>query len=198
MSGKHIIAALQHGDPNGSVWRPAEADTSIRPGWFHHPAEDARVRTADQLVALYFRSVGRNAKLLLNVPPTKEGILHPTDVERLMTFADRRRALFAERVRHEDVRVTFEGTRRIDTFTFKPEANVGTIRIEEPIQDGQFATSFVVSRPGDRTPWTEVARGQTIGHARIVDLGAERVRQLRVEVEGTRRVTIRLFAPVIK
>jgi alpha-L-fucosidase len=52
------------------VWRPAEADTSIRPGWFYHPAEDDRVRTSEELFDLYLSSVGRNSKLLLNVPPT--------------------------------------------------------------------------------------------------------------------------------
>ena len=96
VSGPGIIESLQHGDPNGTVWRPAEADTSIRPGWFHHPAEDPRVRSVDALVNLYFRSVGRNSKLLLNVPPTKDGVLHPTDVERLGGFADQRRSMFAE------------------------------------------------------------------------------------------------------
>ena len=57
--------------PAGGVWRPAEVDTSIRPGWFYHPEEDARLRTADDLVNLYFNSVGLNGKLLLNVPPTR-------------------------------------------------------------------------------------------------------------------------------
>src|SRR4029079_8844613 len=79
MPGANIINALQHGQEDGTVWRPAECDVSIRPGWFHHAAEDARVKTADTLMNLYFRSVGRNAKLLLNVPPTKDGLLHPTD-----------------------------------------------------------------------------------------------------------------------
>lgn len=40
--GPGIIAALQNGDPNGTVWRPGETDVSIRPGWFYHPAEDDR------------------------------------------------------------------------------------------------------------------------------------------------------------
>src|SRR4029079_16221002 len=43
--GPGIIAAWQHGDPHGTVWRPAEVDVSIRPGWFYHAAEDARVRS---------------------------------------------------------------------------------------------------------------------------------------------------------
>src|SRR5690606_1023347 len=40
--GRHdpwTLDALRHGDPDGSVWRPAETDVSIRPGWFWHPDE---------------------------------------------------------------------------------------------------------------------------------------------------------------
>jgi alpha-L-fucosidase len=70
--------ALQHGDRDGTVWRPGETDVSIRPGWFYHPAEDARVRTGEPRGAL-LHSVGRNSKLLLNVPPTRDGLLHATD-----------------------------------------------------------------------------------------------------------------------
>ena len=195
MSGKHIIQSLQNGDPKGTVWRPAEADTSIRPGWFHHPGEDARVRTVDQLMQLFFRSVGRNAKLLLNVPPTKDGILHPTDVDRLMAFADRRRALFAERVSFSGPKTEQQGTRRTETFTRSRAAMVATIRIEEPIENGQFASSFVVSAQNESDAWSEVARGQTIGYARIVAIKPMNVKQLRLEVDGAQRVALRAFAP---
>lgn len=41
------------------------------------------MRTIEALVDLYFQSVGRNSKLLLNVPPTPDGLLHPVDVARL-------------------------------------------------------------------------------------------------------------------
>src|SRR5206468_13064216 len=88
--------ALQHGDPAGSVWRPGETDTSIRPGWFHHPAEDDKVKSVAALTEIYFNSVGRNSKLLLNVPPTRDGVLHDNDVARLASWHDRLAALFAE------------------------------------------------------------------------------------------------------
>ncbi len=78
-TGEGVTDELQHGDPEGSVWRPGETDVSIRPGWFYHPEEDEQVRSVDGLVDLYFTSVGRNSKLLLNVPPMPEGVLHETD-----------------------------------------------------------------------------------------------------------------------
>ena len=75
--------------PDDALWRPAEVDVSIRPGWFYHPAENDCVRTVENLVDLFFTSVGRNGKLLLNVPPTRDGLLHSTDVARLAAFRDR-------------------------------------------------------------------------------------------------------------
>ena len=44
------------------AWYPAEVDTSIRPGWFYHPQEDAQVRTAGELRELYLSAVGGNAR----------------------------------------------------------------------------------------------------------------------------------------
>src|SRR2546430_5392633 len=95
-SGDAVIAALQHGDPGGAVWRPAETDTSIRPGWFYHPAEDERVKSVEQLVGIWLTSVGRNSKLLLNVPPTRDGVLHTTDVARLAELRAHLSSVFAE------------------------------------------------------------------------------------------------------
>ncbi|HEX6135305.1 MAG TPA: alpha-L-fucosidase, partial [Longimicrobiales bacterium] len=98
ISSEAALRSLQHGDPAGTVWRPGEADVSIRPGWFYHPAEDTRVKTADQLVDLFFQSVGRNSKLLLNVPPMPSGLLHETDIVRLEAMHRRLTALFDEDV----------------------------------------------------------------------------------------------------
>lgn len=93
--GPQIVGALQHGDPHGTVWRPGEADVSIRPGWFWRESENAQVRSADNLEALYFSSVGRNSNLLLNVPPTTNGTLDGRDVRALAEFGERIARLYA-------------------------------------------------------------------------------------------------------
>ena len=71
------------GSPDAADWVPPEVDVSIRPGWFYHAAEDARVKSVAALVEIYYSSVGRSGSLLLNVPPDRRGLFHETDVARL-------------------------------------------------------------------------------------------------------------------
>jgi alpha-L-fucosidase len=76
------------GHRGGSQWIPAECDVSIRPGWFWHAAENSKVKTAAQLVDLYYQSVGRGCSLLLNVPPDRRGLLDDNDVASLARFGE--------------------------------------------------------------------------------------------------------------
>jgi alpha-L-fucosidase len=188
VSGPGIIEALQHGHADGTVWRPAEADTSIRPGWFHHPAEDGRVKSVDTLVQLYTRSVGRNSKLLLNVPPTRDGVLHDTDVSRLREFNDRLRAVFAEdlaagrRVRRSQTRAGLP-TAEIDLGR---TATLDWIRLEEPVDRGQSVSRWVLEGiDGDPAGagWRVLSRGTTIGYAKLDRVDGARPRYLRLSIE---------------
>src|SRR5688572_10096895 len=82
----------EEGNRDGRYWIPAECDVSIRPGWFWHEKENDKVKTPDQLMDLYFRSVGRGANFLLNVPPDKRGKIHENDTAVLKEFGRRLRA----------------------------------------------------------------------------------------------------------
>lgn len=77
---------LNSGDRQGSDWLPAECDVSIRPGWFYHSAEDERVRSPENLVDLFFKSIGRGASFLLNLPPDRRGLIHENDIRSLQGF----------------------------------------------------------------------------------------------------------------
>jgi alpha-L-fucosidase len=77
---------LNSGDPEGHQWVVPLCDTSIRPGWFYHPDQDDQVKAPWELVDLYYRSVGRNCVLLLNVPPDRRGRFHEADVAALREF----------------------------------------------------------------------------------------------------------------
>ena len=181
MSGDAVMKMLQDGDPNGSVWRPGETDVSIRPGWFYHPAEDARVKTEEQLVELYFTSVGRNSKLLLNVPPTPDGLLHDVDVSRLQGMRRRLDALFANEVRSSGS--TAETRRGFGAFThtFEPRKQVSLIDLREDITRGQVVARHVVE-VSNGADWITVAEGTTIGYKRLHRIPPTSVQRVRVTV----------------
>lgn len=81
---------------DGYVWQAAEVDTSIRPGWFYHEKENKKVRSLKVLSDIYYRSVGGNCTLLLNIPPNTDGLFHDTDVRRLSQLGENIRTAFAK------------------------------------------------------------------------------------------------------
>ncbi len=85
--GQHGIQDyLNRGEEGGPHWVPGECDTSIRPGWFWHPNESPK--SLDRLLEIYYKSVGRNCVLLLNVPPNDQGRFADEDVERLLELRE--------------------------------------------------------------------------------------------------------------
>ncbi|MFH8573137.1 alpha-L-fucosidase [Streptomyces sp. NPDC017993] len=134
-------------------WYPAEADVSLRPGWFHHPQE--RPKTPGALLDLYEKSVGRNASLLLNVPPARDGRIAAEDVASLTAFGTAVRETYGT-----DLRAGAPGPRTFDR-----------VGLAEDIRHGQRVERFTVqARTGGA--WTKIAEGTTIGHRRILALPA--------------------------
>jgi alpha-L-fucosidase len=191
--GPGIVDSLQHGDPMGRVWRPAEVDVSIRPGWFHHPGEDARVRSADNLVNLYSTSVGRNGKLLLNVPPTRDGVIHPTDVARLSDFRRRLATMFAHDVAagaRSAWQVTGPRSATLDIQLNAP-ATIATARLEEDISRGQRVASYRLDAE------QSLSRGTTIGYTKIDRFPAVTTQHVRLAIEtvdAPERPAVKLYS----
>jgi alpha-L-fucosidase len=198
-SGEAVILALQHGDPEGTVWRPGETDTSIRPGWFYHPAEDERVCTVDELVELYFTSVGRNSKLLLNVPPTPDGLLHETDVARLAGMHERLTAVFQEDLaagRALSWRTTGPRT-ALGELDLGRAVTVGIADLGEDVERGQVVARYTLEG-WNGGGWRVLSRGTTIGFRKLDRFPPERVRRLRLRledaVEAPRPIRIAVYA----
>jgi len=76
-------------------WYPAEVDVSIRPGWFYHKSEDNKIRSVENLLDIYEKSVGGNAVLLLNIPPDTNGQISPEDTKRLKELGDRISSIYS-------------------------------------------------------------------------------------------------------
>jgi alpha-L-fucosidase len=206
--GAADASRLNRGDRPGTHWLPAECDVSIRPGWFYHPSEDDRVRTPENLIDLYFQSVGRGASLLLNLPPDRRGRIHDNDVHALDRFRKLLDALFAiDLARQAKIASatawrdgarygpnhTIDGCR--DTFWYAgdgfatPELVLAfdnpvcfdVVDLREYLPLGQRVEAFALDAWQDGR-WTTVASGTSIGNRRLVRCEAITTRQIRLRI----------------
>jgi alpha-L-fucosidase len=156
------------------------------------------VRTVDNLVDLYFTSVGRNSKLLLNVPPTRAGLLHETDVARLGGMQQRLSALFEENLalaKTPEWRAT--GPRAAATvLDLGRTVNVAIADLREDITHGQFVARYTLEGQAGG-PWRALCSGSTIGYRKLDRFEPVPVRRVRLRihdaVDAPRPVEIRLY-----
>lgn len=197
--GEGIIAALQHGDPAGTVWRPGETDVSIRPGWFYHVAEDEKVRSVENLVGLYFTSVGRNSKLLLNVPPNRIGLVSEADATRLVGMRKELDRLFREDLAAgaRVIRRRTAPTTALAIVNLKTPRRIGIVDLCEEIESGQVISSYRVEGNTGRG-WKLLSQGTTIGCRKLDRFEPTAVKSVRLTIEAAvgvpRPVKISLYS----
>ncbi|TPW73216.1 alpha-L-fucosidase [Schumannella sp. 10F1B-5-1] len=204
-------AALAGVPADELVWYPAEVNTSIRPGWFHHPAEDGSVTSADELFELWMRSVGGNSTLLLNVPPTRAGRIAAPDRAALAGLGERIRDFTSRRIEGAvDARRHAGGGNAVPALAleFAHPASIEAVVLGEDITQGQRIERVMVrvrrrgdgedDGDGDVGTWVTVAEAGAVGYRRIVRLvDADDVTAVRVELPEFRaEPVLRDFAVV--
>ena len=181
---------LNQGEADGASWLPAETDVSIRPGWFYHA--DEQPKSLQQLLSIYYTSVGRNSLLLLNVPPDTRGMIPAADSLRLLELREALDSIFSHDLA-QDARITASSCRgkayrpsnvtdthyhrywTVDdtcltptiTLTFDHPATFNRIMLQEYIPLGQRVAQFEVEvMQGGK--WQTLCHATTIGYKRIL------------------------------
>jgi alpha-L-fucosidase len=212
--GEADPAYLNTGDPDGSQWVVPLCNTSIRPGWFYHPDEDDQVKTPQELVQLYYGSVGRNCVLLLNIPPDRRGLFHENDIAALREFRRILDETFAVNLAegatvvsesHRNRHAKFAPANLVDGDPSSYwaaddglrravlELNLGRvtqfdrIMLQEPIRLGQRIAAFAIDvRQGGE--WTTAARGTTVGYKRLMRIPLVSADRVRIVIEQANNV----------
>ena len=136
------------------------------------------MRTLDNLVDIYFSSVGSNSVLLLNIPPDRRGLIHEVDAERIAAFGDYIRATFAKSMLRDKVRPWQAKEGDCREYRVKPGKSATTILLAEDIRHGQRVEHFTVEALIDGK-WQHLTEGSTIGYKRLLrfeECSAERIR----------------------
>lgn len=166
-------------------WYPSEVDVSIRRGWFYHSTEDATVKSLAQLSDIYFRSVGYNSVLLLNIPPDRRGLIHEADASRLGEFADYIRRMQADNRVENGQRIVTLSPGAGCEYALKPGSRINVVMLQEDIARGQRIERFKVEALTGKG-WQSVAQGTTVGYKRMLRFVETQASAIRVTVFNSR------------
>lgn len=198
----------------GDRWYPSECDVPNRFfTWFWSDPGEILIKRADQLLEIYFQSVGRNCGLLLNVPPNSDGLMSEQDLVPLRVFAASRDRIFARNLAQgaassaSNVRAGDEASygaalavdRHDETFwatdddvvSATLELDLGSpvffdvIEIEEAIAYGQRVEAYRVEVETNGV-FNAVHAGTTIGHKRLARIEGATTRRVRLVIEVSR------------
>lgn len=184
--GKVTWQMLHYGLEDGDSWVAAETNTSIRPGWFYHEAENNQVKSLAKLMDTYYKSVGRNSCLLLNFPVAPNGRIHPNDSLRGIAFNNMIHKTFKTDLTSE---ATLKRKGNNFTYSFKHPTAFNRFLAEEEISQGQRVRKFSIEAfaNGKWTPLKDQLAEQgdgltTIGHRRIVCFPTIKATKLRFKI----------------
>ena len=166
-------------------WYPSEVDVSIRPGWFYHAEQDNQVKSLAHLTDIYFKSVGYNSVLLLNIPPDRRGLIHENDANRIKELASYVKKTFADNQVEKGNAAWTAKAGESKVYKLKKDALVNTFLIQEDISKGQRIEDFTIE-VFTNGAWRHVAEGTTVGYKRLVRFSDSKAEKLRVTVNAAR------------
>jgi len=174
---------LNRGNFNGKNWIGAEADVSIRKGWFYHEEEDSTVKSGKTLFNLYLNSVGHGGNLLLNVPPNRKGLIAPQDSAALMDFRKIREAAFKTNLFKNAV---IKNNKNEIEICLTTPVTINSIQLQEQIKFGQRVIRFEIYAGDKEADMKKIAGSTTIGRKKIIQFPTTTAKCFKVKIIETK------------
>ena len=178
---------LNRGNFNGKNWMGAEADVSIRKGWFYHEEEDSTVKSGKTLFNLYLNSVGHGGNLLLNVPPNRKGLIAPQDSAALMDFRKIREAAFKTNLFKNAV---IKNNKNEIEICLTTPVTINSIQLQEQIKFGQRVIRFEIYAGDKEADMKKIAGSTTIGRKKIIQFPTTTAKCFKVKIIETKATPI--------
>jgi alpha-L-fucosidase len=183
-------------------WRPVEADTPLRKAhWFWHPNDEASLKSVNELLDTYDKTVGHGAQLMLGLAPDRRGLLPESDVARLEEFGKALKLRAENNLALHHSPTTPEIASALDndpnTFWSAPAGSHHAILevsfdksvtfdhalTMEWLSDGQHVQKYAIEVWDDAShKWRAVAGGEAIGHTKIDQFPPVTVRRVRLNI----------------
>jgi len=163
------------GDPDGRHWLPGECDVPVRNhDWFWKPNSANKLYSVEQLMDMYYRSVGRNCNLLLNANPNPDGLIPEPDFQRYVEFGREIRRRFDKPLAQT------KGKGSTVELKLPRPAVIDHVVVMEDTRRGERIRAYRIEGLVGRDSWRTLCEGQSVGHKRIQQFGPMEVARVRI------------------
>jgi alpha-L-fucosidase len=186
------ISTALHSDPDGNAYAPVEVDLPLLANgghkWFWAPDTDKWILTPQQLIDVYYRTVGRGAVMLLNSTPDTTGLIPESHVNAYRGLGEEIRRRFGS-----PVGITSgKGTEL--TMGFGSPTLINHAVIQEDLTYGQRIRKYVLEGL-ENGQWIKLSEGSSVGQKRIDPFEGKTITELRIRVtESAAEPVFRAFS----
>lgn len=178
---KNDFQLLKEGDPNGKYFMPAMSDAPLRGfngghEWFWEPDDEKHIFPLENLMDMYYKSVGHNTSLIMGLTPDAAGLLPQPDVLRLKEWGDEIKRRFSTPV------AKTSGTGNKLTIKLKERFKINHIVLQEDISKGERVREFTLEGK-TKNGWQLIFEGTSIGHKFIHVFEDMEVSQIRLNIK---------------
>ena len=179
MSPDHINL-LKTGDPNGKYWMPAMSDAPLRGyngrhEWFWEPGDEEHIFPLENLIDMYYKSIGHNSTLIMGLTPDPSGLIPEPDVKRLKEWGDEIKRRFKNPI------ATMSGEGEVLDLRLAKATKINHIILQEDISNGERVRHYKLE-VFINNQWKEVGRGECIGHKRIQIIETVETSRIRLKI----------------
>lgn len=145
---------------------PAMADAPLRGfggrhEWFWEPGDEKYIYPLEELMDIYYKSVGRNSTLIMGATPDNRGLMPEADVKRLKEWGDEIKRRFEKPI-----------------ASTSGKGKVVTLKLSRPVAVNQFVIQENIAATGHtiknfridvllKGRWKTIYRGTAVGHKHI-------------------------------
>lgn len=174
------VATQYNDDPNGNAWAPLEADAPLyNHNWFWSADNEKKKRSVDELMEMYYRSVGYGSVLLLNATPDTNGLIPAGDVKRYREFGDELNRRFS--LPTGEVKNLRSSTALV---RFPKPVDVNHAIVMEDYRNGQRIRAYHIEGLSNGK-WKRLAVGTSVGRKKIDYFPTESLAAIRLVIDSS-------------
>jgi len=177
------VSTALHSDPEGDAYAPVEIDLPLLGNnghkWFWAPNTDSMILSVDQLMDVYYRTVGRGGVMLLNSTPDTTGLIPESHVKVYKALGNEIKNRFDKPVK------STSGIGSVIELTLEKPTTINHAIIQEEIAYGQRIRSYSIEA---FTPkgWKVICSGSSVGNKKIDSFDSIQTNIVRLKVLSSR------------